>query len=95
MMKNLRVDLTGAGFAGDMRHAQEIMKSLGIEYKLAVPQSIVDSWWFFNCTGDMESLPPYVDELPGNPADMVGYGLASPEAAEIIACTRCHNKEKT
>ena len=52
-MKHLKYDLYNA-IGKD--HPQEVMKELGIDYKLAVPQSMGDQWWFFCCEG-------YVDEL--------------------------------
>ena len=30
-------------------HAQQAMKELGITYQKAVPKSLGDCWWFWNC----------------------------------------------
>jgi hypothetical protein len=48
----LRVDLYET-----TEHPQAILKRLGITYQVAVPQSLLDCWHFWNC----ENVP---DELP-------------------------------
>lgn len=53
-MKHMIVDLYDAP-----KHAQICMRDLGITYELAVPQSISDSWWFFNCENVPAVLPPW------------------------------------
>lgn len=42
-------------------HPQEQMRRLGIKYKKAIPQSVVDCWWFIDCeVEDINSLPKYL-----------------------------------
>lgn len=73
-------------------HAQKQMKKLGITYKLAVPQSMYNSWWFFDCEGVPDQLPPYLRHFGSkwddakkayvptgevtNLAKLIGYGLS-------------------
>ncbi len=57
---NLKLSLIGADNGGDKRHAEEIMKSLGITYERAVPQSIADQWLFFDCKNVPEKLPEFI-----------------------------------
>lgn len=60
-MKHLRYDCMGAGYAGEMRHPQTVIRELGITYERAIPQSMGDQWWLFNCEhGD---LPTYISEI--------------------------------
>lgn len=61
---NLRYDYLAAHFECNInKHAQKVMKSLGIEYGGATPQSMGDQWWFWNCTNVPTPLPPYLTEL--------------------------------
>lgn len=60
-MKHLRYDCMGAAYAGENKHPQVVMRELGIAYEHAIPQSMGDQWWFFNCQhGD---LPEYISEM--------------------------------
>lgn len=66
-------------------HPQEVMRRLGVTYQHATPQSISDSWWFWNCEGIPDPLPPYIKELKiKNPHEYIGLGL-SKEDADAIA----------
>lgn len=60
-MKHLRYDCIGAWYAGEKRHPQTVMRELGITYELAIPQSICDQWWLFNCQHG--ELPKFIDEM--------------------------------
>ncbi|HBM7586558.1 TPA: hypothetical protein LZ306_003340 [Enterobacter bugandensis] len=60
-MKHLRYDCASAGYAGEARHPQVVMRELGITYELAIPQSLGDQWWLFNC--DHGDLPSYIKEM--------------------------------
>lgn len=60
----------------ESRHAQVVMRELGITYEHAVPQSIADCWNFFNCSGNIDKLPEYLIEMKKGPQDYVGYGLS-------------------
>ena len=48
-MRHLRYSCVGAFYAGEERHPQTVMRALGITYEKAIPQSMGDQWWFFNC----------------------------------------------
>lgn len=79
-MKHLRLDLYGV-----TEHAQDIMKQLGITYQRATPQSISDSWWFWNCENVPDPLPPYLHILNVAPHNVIGYGLSKEQADSIVA----------
>ena len=71
-------------------HPQEVMKKLGITYRYAVPQSMADQWWFFNCENVPDKLPDYMLELknyktgePLKPHDLIGHGLDKQMADDI------------
>lgn len=65
------------------KHAQLCLKELGITYQTAVPQSLYDSWWFFNCGNIPDELPEWITIFDVNPTDCIGHGL-SPEMADAI-----------
>ncbi|MNS70357.1 hypothetical protein D3C72_1036990 [compost metagenome] len=80
-MKDLIVDLYTAP-----KHAQLCMKELGITYQLAVPQSMGDCWWFFNCENVPAELPEYLRERDfGDLNTLVGFGLSQKNADDLIA----------
>lgn len=60
-MKHLRYDCMSAGCAGEKRHPQTVMRELGITYEHAIPQSLYDQWWLFNC--QHSELPKYITEM--------------------------------
>ncbi|WP_368762129.1 hypothetical protein [Klebsiella pneumoniae] len=65
-------------------HAQQFMKRLGVEYGLAVPQSIADCWQFYMCEYDPDTLPDFVGVKNDiNPNSWVGHGLSHENAAQI------------
>lgn len=66
-------------------HAQDHMEALGITYQLAVPQSMSDSWWFFNCENMPDPLPESLSFLKATPQQCVGRGLSQQKADEIEA----------
>ena len=68
-MINLRYDYIGASRNGEGRHAQAVMKSLGIKYKDSTPQSIADQYWFWECENVPEELPGYITKLDFNKED--------------------------
>ena len=81
---HLRYDLMEAGFkCNESRHAQVVMKELGITYQHSTPQSMGDQWWFWNCENIPENLPSYLTPLELDPMECIGYGL-SKEVAEKI-----------
>lgn len=82
-MKNLRYDLIGAHMSGEKRHAQEVMQKLGITYQHSTPQSISDTWWFWNCENVPEELPTFIVKLKTKPDEAVGHGLSEADAKAI------------
>lgn len=85
-LKTIRVDLMDAAYRGDTRHAQQIVKDLGItNYQIAVPQSISDSWEFWNCIGVPDVLPTFVRLWDADPHKRIGYGLSQKDADDIVA----------
>ncbi len=56
--------MIGQCYAGDDRHAQIVMRDLGITYQQAIPQSLGDQWWFLDCEHVPDTLPPWLTELP-------------------------------
>lgn len=68
---------------GIKKHPQETMKDLGITYQHATTQSIADQWWFWNCENVPTDLPKYLEVLPIDPMEMVGWGLDA-QTAELI-----------
>lgn len=47
-------------FASEHRHAQVVMRELGIQYERAIPQSMYDAWEFRGCTNVPDPLPVYL-----------------------------------
>lgn len=60
-MKHLRYDCMGAAYAGESRHPQQVIRELGITHELAIPQSMGDQWWLFNC--EHGELPVFITEM--------------------------------
>jgi hypothetical protein len=79
-MKHLRLDLYGV-----TEHAQAVMKRLGITYQHATPQSLSDSWWFWNCENVPDELPSYLEPLNLAPHKAIGWGLSKELADSIVA----------
>lgn len=79
-MVHIHLCMRGSGLRG---HPQKIMKDLGITYQHAVPQSMSDSWEFWNCENSPDELPRGLTLKDWNPMDRIGCGL-SKEAAEKI-----------
>lgn len=73
-----------ASLANTNKHAQLVIKDLGITYQHATPQSIADQWWFWNCENIPNVLPEYLTELNLNPMDAIGYGLSKETALSIL-----------
>lgn len=79
---HIRFDLWGSPQG---QHAQDVMRQIGITYQYAVPQSIADQWWFWNCENVPEPLPKYMTVLNVKPHEAIGYGLTKEMADEIVA----------
>lgn len=65
------------------RHAQTLMKELGITYQHATQQSVHDEWWFWNCEGIPSPLPEFLKPLEIDPIQCVGWGLCPEDAVKI------------
>lgn len=81
--KHLRYCFYAAFDSGENRHAQLVMKELGITYQHATPQSIADQWWFWNCEGVPEELPEFLSPLDEDPFECIGLGLSQQDAEKI------------
>jgi hypothetical protein len=68
---------------GMNEHPQTVMRTLGITYQHAVPQSIADRWWFFNCSNIPDPLPKYLAHLDIDPMRCIGFGLSQKTAEKI------------
>ena len=66
-------------------HAQKYMRSLGITYEHATPQSIADCWWFWNCSNVPNPLPAALAILKITPREAIGYGLTKEDAKRLEA----------
>ena len=83
---HLRYDIMVAYIdCNEKRHAQTVMRELGITYQHAKPQSLGDQWWFWNCKDVPAILPEYITELKLDPLKQVGWGLTKEQAALISA----------
>lgn len=61
-MRHLRYRIDVAYHADEMRHPETVLKELGITYEAAIPQSMGEQWWLFNCQYTSE-LPKYIEEM--------------------------------
>jgi hypothetical protein len=52
----------GACLSGEYRHAQNVMKSLGLTYKDCECHPIGDCWFFFDVKGGVSNLPDFIHE---------------------------------
>jgi hypothetical protein len=83
-MIHLRFDYRETGLGcNENRHAQKVMKELGITYQHATPQTIGDQWWFWNCENIPEKLPSFITVLELDPMDCIGWGLSKKKAESI------------
>jgi hypothetical protein len=86
-LKDLVVDLYTAP-----KHAQVCLRELGVTYQLAVPQSMGDCWWFFNCENVPEELPGWISVRDfGDLNTLVGFGLSQKNADALIAAKATSN----
>ena len=85
MAKLLHFCMLTAGIdCKENRHPQLVMRELGITYQHSVPQSISDSWEFWNCENVPAELPPYLALRDWDPMKRIGWGLSA-ETAKLIA----------
>ncbi len=83
-MKHLRYSyLTAEYDYNEDRHAQTVMKELGITYQKSVPQTICDQFWFFNCENIPDDLPGYITDLNLTAEQCVGHGLSKEDVIKI------------
>ena len=68
---------------GENRHAQVVMRELGIKYQHSTPQSMGNQWWFWNCENTPEELPSFLSELGLDPMEQIGFGLSKEDAEKI------------
>ena len=71
-------------FCNEKRHAQVLMKELGITYQHCTPQSIGDQFWFWNCENIPENLPKFITIADLNPMEIIGFGLSKEDAQKIL-----------
>ena len=84
MAKHLRFDYMEANLGcNETRHAQVVMKELGITYQHSTPQSMGDQFWFWNCENVPENLPKFITIADWNPMGKIGYGLSKEDAEKI------------
>lgn len=84
-MKHLRLDLEGMYYLGDKRHATEVMRDLGITYRVATPQSMGACWHFWRCEGIPAKMPAFIAEMDLKPREMIGHGLSQADVDTIEA----------
>lgn len=83
-MRHLRYSYLTAGYDyNEVRHAQTVMKEIGIKYQISVPQIMGDQWWFFNCENIPENLPGYITDLNLSAEQCIGHGLLEEDVKEI------------
>lgn len=75
--------ITAALDCNENRHAQKVISELGINYQHSVPQSINDSWEFWNCENVPDELPKFIKTFDCNPMDRIGFGLNQEDAEAI------------
>ena len=84
MAKHLSYDYIEACLNCDeKRHAQEVLKDLGITYQHSTPQSVADQFWFWNCENIPDPLPKFLTVQDWDPMEMVGWGLSKEDAEKI------------
>lgn len=82
---NLRLCLISHTFQNkEYKHAEDIMRSLGITYQMSTPQSMFDSWWFWNCENVPDPLPCYLSVMKMEPAKAIGHGLSEEDVKAIL-----------
>lgn len=82
MKTHLRYDL-GMGSPCPDEHPQKVMKTLGITYQHATPQTLGDQWWFWDCENVPNPLPGYLSILNIDPHKAIGWGLSEQQAFKI------------
>ena len=84
MGNHLRFDYMEASMGcNENRHAQVVMKELGITYQHSTPQSMGNQFWFWNCDNIPDELPRYLTILDVDPMEVIGFGLSRDQAESI------------
>ena len=60
----INLDLFGMGLSGENRHPEHVMKSFGMTWEKAVPQSLFDAWQFFGGKNVPDKLPDWITPVP-------------------------------
>jgi len=84
MVVHLMYDYLKAHMCGEYRHAEEVIKDLGITWQHSTPQSISGQILFWNSENAPEELPPYITKGNWDPIEWIGQGL-SMELAQMIS----------
>lgn len=75
-MKHLKFDVRAYVeiFGINSKHPKKFMDDAGIIYSHAVPQTLGDQWWFFNCEKIPDNVEGCISILDiDNPLDLVGF----------------------
>jgi len=80
---HLRFSMMKAYYLGEMDHPQTVMKSRGITYQHATPQSLNEQWLFWNCENIPDELPEYLSCFYREPIKYIGRGLSKEDAIKI------------
>lgn len=64
-------------------HVQAQLASLGVTYKLAVPQPIGDCWFFFGCKNIPNPMPKNFRILTSPLESYIGHGLSARDVAML------------
>lgn len=71
-------------FGVNAKHPRQVIKDAGITYTHAIPQTISDEWWFFNCENVMPHVEGVISTLEIDDArEYIGWGLSAKQAEEI------------
>ena len=79
LLKHLKIDMRKIS-----DHPIAEMKMAGITYQYAVPQSMLDTWYFFNCQNVPNPLPEFLMVLDVSPMALIGSGLSKEMAMDIV-----------
>lgn len=60
-------------------------QDLGIDYSKAVPQTMGEQTWYFNCQNVPEELPDGWSIIEGELEKFIGYGLSWDDVKELRA----------
>ena len=58
--ERLFFSMQGANEAGFTEHPQKVVKMLGIKYVFGEPNTLTDSWIFYDCSNVPEYLPKFL-----------------------------------